>query len=477
MDEIELIYGTPEAYAQAIKLLRGYEAVENLSFEKFEAYLMGLDEAETALLDKAIVHRRLQLNSTPPAEEKLLQRIADLERAIEKLNPGDLKHQNQNASSTSSSTQTTIPEILISADDLWLTEAIKRFVCHKSNTVKPGSLIALESKLNLFVKILTEDNNGKPLRISELTGPKIRSYRDQMQSLPKARGGLPQNASVQALLKMKLPPISQKTIKDNSILVSQFLRWLAEESYPVDTKPITILRGCKSPKKRDQEQRLAFSSDDLVLLFESDDYVKGKIKRASEYWIPLIALFTGARMGEIAQLLWTDIRKENEIWVFDLNEDEDGKQLKNENSSRLVPIHSVLLDLGLLDFLKARGKRDKRLFPEEERNESGKFAAYGKRFASLRRRVGIEKPEGKRLDFHSFRHTVRTRLTDASVNEFLIDDIVGHSSNERSIGRKTYTHTQLVPQKKEAIETLRYPIDFDKIKRWDRCKFMLSWPK
>jgi len=159
------------------------------------------------------------------------------------------------------------------------------------------------------------------------------------------------------------------------------------------------------------------------------------------------------------------------VWVFDLNDGGD-KQLKSENSRRVVPVHSTLLELGLLDFVKLRRKWSKRLFPEEERTEEGKFDAYGKRFASFRKKVGVVAEEGSMLDFHSFRHTVRTKLTEASIPENLIDDIVGHASTSSSIGRRVYTHTQLIPQKKEAIEKIAYDLDFGKLKPWDRCWFM-----
>lgn len=128
------------------------------------------------------------------------------------------------------------------------------------------------------------------------------------------------------------------------------------EGYPVTTGLKGILSLVKSPKKKDAKKRLPFSSDDLCRLFQSDSYLKGQIKRASEYWIPLIALYTGARLAEIAQLHCSDIYEEQAVWVFDLN-DEGDKQLKSDNSRRLVPIHSTLLELGLLDFLNRPGKR------------------------------------------------------------------------------------------------------------------------
>ena len=123
----------------------------------------------------------------------------------------------------------------------------------------------------------------------------------------------------------------------------------------------------------------------------------------------------------------------------------------------------------MLDFVKLRRKSNKRLFPEEERTEDGK------RFASFRGKVGVVAKEASMLDFHSFRHTVRTKLTEASIPEDLIDHMVGHASTGSSIGRRIYTHTQLIPQKKEAIEKIAYDLDFGKLKPWDRCWFMRNF--
>ena len=75
------------------------------------------------------------------------------------------------------------------------------------------------------------------------------------------------------------------------------------------------------------------------------------------------------------------------------------------------------------------------------------------------------------LDFHSFRHTARTRLADKDIAESLIDDICGHITKTASIGKKIYTHTQQVPLRKKTIEKLIFPINFTKISKWDANPF------
>ena len=499
MDELaNRFFHDPAAYARAVELLSRYETVENLNWESVEEYLAGLDEGETALLDKALSHRKaVQFQQS---HQSLLEKVALLEKTVEALTrspspspSGSSVFNKMDAGevaggmdpSRSEPSLITLPPASRGAspsssgisnqksdeNDLLLVDVGNKFVEYKRGLVTAGTLTSIQSKVDLLLKILLEHNGNRPLRVFDVSAPKMRHFRDVLLKLPAKRGGLPKDLSIKAMLKMNLPPISGKTAKDTTVLIGEFLTWMETEGYPVTTGLKGILSSVKSPKKKDAKKRLPFSSDDLCRLFQSDSYLKGQIKRASEYWIPLIALYTGARLAEIAQLHCSDIYEEQGVWVFDLN-DEGDKQLKSDNSRRLVPIHSTLLELGLLDFLKLRRKSSARLFPEEELTEQGKFDAYGKRFATFRKKAGVSAEEGAMLDFHSFRHTVRTKLTDASIPETLIDDLVGHASIGSSIGRRVYTHTQLIPQKKEAIEKIVYALDFSKLKRWEHCRFM-----
>jgi integrase len=502
MDELaKRFFSDPAAFARAVELLSRYEAVENLNWEAVEDTLSGLDEGETALLDSAISHRKaVQFQHS---HQSLLEKVALLEKTVEALS-GDRSFSgskwnksSEGEASSSNDAFTTPPPAsnsltldpthsiqpspfvstrTVDEDDLLLVDVGKKFVDYKRRMVTPGTLTSIQSKVDLFLKILLENNGNQTLRISDLSAPKIRSFRDVLLTVPSKRGGLPKDLSIKAMLKMNLPPISAKTAKDTTVLIGEFLTWMETEGYPVTGGLKGILSSVKSPKKKDAKKRLPFASDDLQRLFQSEAYLKGPIKRASEYWIPLMALFTGARLAEIAQLHCEDVYEEQGVWVFDFNE-EDEKHLKSDNATRLVPIHSTLLELGVLDFVKQRRKSSQRLFPEEERTEEGKFDAYGKRFASFRRKVGVVAEEGSMLDFHSFRHTVRTKLTEASIPEDLIDDIIGHASTSGSIGRRVYTHSQLIPQKKEAIEKITYDLDFGKLKRWEHCRFRRDFPK
>jgi integrase len=152
-------------------------------------------------------------------------------------------------------------------------------------------------------------------------------------------------------------------------------------------------------------------------------------------WAALIALYTGMRLEEIAQLTTADIREEAAngatVWCIDIHNGGNNK-LKNETSARLVPVHSALVRGGLLEYVKALKAGP--LFPGLKRRES-KGGKVGARLGELFRKkllaIGIKR-DG--LCFHSFRHTVAGRLDEAGVPQSDAARILGHAVSGMSYG-------------------------------------------
>lgn len=466
MDELEKrFFSSPEMFGKAIEILSRYKNVEHLPWDQVEELLTTLDDDESELLEKAIEFKKIQHH-----ELNLLNaEVAFLKQTVKSL------------TKRPEPTLVTLPESSQPQvhphereDNLPIDQIAEKFLQYKKINLALGSFTSLETKVRQFIQIVTEHNKNKTPPVSKLSPQIIRHYRDLLLKIPAHRNGIDKSVSFHDMTKMGLPPISQKTAKDTCNVIGEFLHYCQIEQYPITPDLKSVLSTIKKPKSKDTKHRHPFTDQQLKLLFQSPEYINGKFKKPSEFWTPLIALFTGARLAEILQLHLDDIHEVEGIWVFDLNDDGD-KQLKSENSSRIVPIHSKLIDLGILDFheLRKKLKKDARLFPEEPRKADGKFDNYSKRFRTYRNRVGITKDDDEMLDFHSFRHTIRTKLVEASVQESLIDDIVGHSSAGASIGKRVYTHSDLIPQKKEAIEKIVYEIDFTKIKSWNKTKMMI----
>ncbi|MEI6557591.1 MAG: site-specific integrase [Rhodospirillaceae bacterium] len=184
------------------------------------------------------------------------------------------------------------------------------------------------------------------------------------------------------------------------------------------------------------------------------------------FWIPLIAIFTGARRGEICQLMPSDIVLMDGIWVFRISSEGDGQSLKNRHSFRFVPIHTDLIRLGLLEYVAInKNNNNGRIWKNLVRTKSGWGDAFGKRFSRATTGLFEEKPKTCK-DFHSFRHTVKERL-DKHLDLSILDALLGWSSEERRVfervqSRRRHTRdgygTDMITEKlRDGIEMLKYP--------------------
>lgn len=194
---------------------------------------------------------------------------------------------------------------------------------------------------------------------------------------------------------------------------------------------------------RAQDERHAFTSQELSLIFGQDWFTTGTgtftregwtTWRPHYYWLPLLGLFTGGRINELSQLYLTDIlQTKSGLWYVDFNLvgdkiDENDKSLKTVNALRAVPLHDKLVQLGLPEYVQAlRRAGHKRLFPELKRDA---VKGYGKPASSwfnerfLGRTLGIERNGMK--TFHSFRHTFLTATSLIDTPEQVTAQMAGH---------------------------------------------------
>lgn len=205
--------------------------------------------------------------------------------------------------------------------------------------------------------------------------------------------------------------------------------WAEANDY-LRVNPFAILKDVAEPRARDD--RKPFTDDDLRAYFA----VLEKDKEPAFLWLARIMAYSGMRAGESAKLRKADVRLEGDVWVFDVNEEGEGRRLKNEASRRLVPVHPRLIELGFLELVK--GKPEGFLWPERLRTaHSGRKGdadtLSGRLSYRLRKHAGIE--DKKKTAAHSFRHTLAQRLQGAGVPEYQIADILGHENDSMSTGR------------------------------------------
>ena len=209
-------------------------------------------------------------------------------------------------------------------------------------------------------------------------------------------------------------------------------------------------------KKQSKIARTGFTDAQVqTILSELLNNTSGLVQLDYQKWGPLIALYSGARLNEIAQIHLADIRQQDGVWCFDLNDDDETKKLKTDASRRLVPVHSRLIELGLLDHIqKIRTENAKKLFPKFQYDAKNGWGRSLGRWFNDRFLVKIGLKD-KGVSFHVFRHTVVTRLLQAGIEQPLVQTIVGHE--RQGVTQQNYFTTgYTLAQRRDAIERLRF---------------------
>ncbi|WP_202325444.1 site-specific integrase [Mesorhizobium sp. 113-3-9] len=171
---------------------------------------------------------------------------------------------------------------------------------------------------------------------------------------------------------------------------------------------------------------------------------KGRNLQDHHKWGTLIAMHSGARLNEVAQLHLEDIKTVDGIQCFDINGSGPTKKLKNAASNRVVPVHPRLIEYGLLAYIDTvRSKPgNTRLFPQFSYTKSD---GYGRNLGRWFNETFLPDLElkTKQLTFHSLRHSVVGQLIAAEVSQAHIMAIVGHEPGTTTLS--TYNRTGFPP--------------------------------
>lgn len=211
-------------------------------------------------------------------------------------------------------------------------------------------------------------------------------------------------------------------------------------------------------RKNAKATRLPFDLAALQAIFGSPVFAEGIRPGAgageAAYWLPLLALFTGARLEELCQLRPEDVYQEVyhdpttdeqcKAWVLRVTNEGEGQGVKNAGSLRRFPIHAELLARGFVEYAQAH-KGKPRIFPVLKPNGRGAESGnWSKWFGKYLRNVC--KVDNERMVFHSFRHLFKDLARNAAVSEEVSDAITGHASGKvsRRYGSTTYPLAPLV---------------------------------
>lgn len=211
--------------------------------------------------------------------------------------------------------------------------------------------------------------------------------------------------------------LSATTVSKYLSTISPFFRWLNKDLHVSSN----VFDGLHV-KAAQQNPRPPFTTEQLNTLLKSPLFVgfrrDGKEHEPGEsrirdwrFWIPMLCMFTGARIGEIAQLRVEDLSEQHGSWFITLREEPTkGQRIKNRRL-RVVAIHSTLVRIGFVAYAETVAGRSNvgPLFPDLQTNNRGQAGRASRFFRDYLRKIGLK--DGRDgLGSHSFRHTMADEL-------------------------------------------------------------------
>lgn len=354
------------------------------------------------------------------------------------------------------STATTFTEVT-------LREVVDQYLESKkaAGGIQEKTLYANKASLNTLIEYFGADVNPKDIRLQQ-----AEEIRNVLLKLPANRNKKKEykNKTIKQLSKSSCFPQSPRTVKGIIERYSTFFEWLVQADY-ADKNYFHKLKVA-IPKRKESEQRNRWDDNSLLALFNSEVYAQHKLTHPYMFWLPLLALYTGARQNELAQLYVSDVKETDGILLIDINEQKEFQKLKNVNSARLIPIHQHLIDLGFINYFNAQNKKksillfDGLLNNQNEAPRDGLANKAGKWFQRYRQKLNIT-----HVDFHSFRHTVADELKQNGVDETMAMGIIGHKSQSETYGR--YGKDLNIHAQKKTIDVLDFFSFIQNIKKWE----------
>lgn len=291
---------------------------------------------------------------------------------------------------------------------------------------------------------------GSDRSVRSILPAEVRDWRDTLATTPPNFGKMTKYAG------LSLREVSEKakagsdrflsptTINKYLSTVSPFFGWCVVNGHsdrnPCDGLFYDLAKG-KNPRPPFSVAQInAILASPLFTGFAVDgkEHEAGS-KKADDwrFWIPLICLFTGARIGEIAQLHKEDVKQEHGVWFIHIRDDEAKGQRTKSGVSRPAPVHSILQRIGFLEFFERQRAKlggTGPLFPELKPNARGHIGAAPSRFwRNYLKAIGIK--EGRDgLGAHSFRHTLADQLRLADYLDDEIEVALGHNQKTVTSG-------------------------------------------
>jgi len=308
-----------------------------------------------------------------------------------------------------------------------------------ATTAKPASGLTLAAAIKLYEEAeapnLKSNTWSQRKRAFESLKAVIGGTTPVAQITREKAGDWAHGLMTQPSSKLKDAPMTKRSAGNAVSHAAQLFAFLTQRGKWAGPNPVkgvvVMTKKEKARRKADGFQWEALDVPALKRVFDPAN-LEG-IRTLHTKWAALIGLFTGARVGEVAQLYLSDFIEEDSIPCIRIATESDGQSLKTEASRRLVPIHPALVELGLLERVKElRQQGEERLFHDMRIDgRAGAGNAISKGFGYYLDKLGIKPRRANGIvGFHSLRKTVIQELQGSRLPAERRRAFVGHEAGD-----------------------------------------------
>ncbi|HEY5305944.1 MAG TPA: tyrosine-type recombinase/integrase [Pseudolabrys sp.] len=279
----------------------------------------------------------------------------------------------------------------------------------KATGRKPSTYESYSNTVAAFVGYLGHDD------ASRVTRHDVIGFKDHRLASTNPRNG---------------KPISAKTVKDSDLAGLKTIFGWAKANGKMDTNPaegVTIKLG----KPRKLRSKGFTDGEAEAVLNAALRLSRGQERPktfAAKQWVPWLCAYTGARVGELAQLRKEDIRREGKHWIATITP--DAGTVKT-NEAREVVLHKHLTELGFPEFVKGAASGHLFITLSSGGDASSALGTVKNRIADFVRTVVADKNVAPS---HGWRHRFKTVGIEAGIEHRILDAIQGHRPRNAAEG-------------------------------------------
>ena len=177
----------------------------------------------------------------------------------------------------------------------FISELIESYLDDRSKHLDKRTLLVMKYAFDMFVWFTGD------VPITNISRNNCREFRDIMLRLPPRALNYLSTKSLPEVLAIGITPMNKKTVNKNIQFVSTMFNWAISEEL-IKYNPARGL--AVSVKRKASLERKAYDGITLKHIFSS---LTPSDQHPENYWLPLLAYFTGLRIEELCQLRIEDI--------------------------------------------------------------------------------------------------------------------------------------------------------------------------